>query len=680
MRVLPHLGLCLLASLPAAGHAQKSAVPGPQGRNEAIEAPPVIITGNPLGSALLDMVRPADVLEGAKLGLRLESTLGETLAKEAGVSSSYFGPNASRPIIRGLDGERVRILQNGTGVLDASGSSPDHGVAVEPLTVERIEIVRGPATLLYGGSAIGGVVNAIDNRIPAFAPDKAVSGSAQLRLGGAADERAGVVKLDGGTEAFALHVDAFRRDTSDLRIPGLAWSARKRASDPTNPDGTARDRLPNSASTSDGMAVGGSALFDRGYFGVSAAQYNSNYGTVVERDVLIDQRQNRYDVAGEMRDLGFVETAKFHAGYTDYRHVELAGGVVGTTFTHRGYDARLDLRHRKVGILEGAFGFQLQDSRFRALGDEAFIPPVSTRTASVFVYEEAPLGPLRLSAGARVDSVRLQADEVLPGFTPAATRDFTPSSGSVGVLYPFGGAYAAAANLSYTERAPNYAEVFANGPHVATGQFEVGDRGQRLERSTALDLALRKRTGSTTGSVGVFAQRFANFIALLPTGVVDGGTGLPISRFEGVRADLRGVEAEARFHIVDVVDREFHVDVRGDYTRAQNATSDTPLPRIAPVRLSVSATLREGNATGYVEAIQAGGQNRVAANELPTDGYTLVNARLTYRLPQMLPARIELFVRANNLLNEEIRMHTSTLKDIAPMGGRSVMVGVNGAF
>ena len=472
MKLLSRLGLTVLAALPAAVHAQQP--PRATTGGNAIEAPPVIITGNPLGSALLDMVRPADVLEGAKLGLRLESTLGETLANETGVSSSYFGPNASRPIIRGLDGERVRILQNGTGVLDASGSSPDHGVAVEPLTVDRIEIVRGPATLLYGGSAIGGVVNSIDNRIPSFAPDKGIGGAAQLRFGGAADERAGVVKLDGGTERFALHVDAFRRDTSDLRIPGLAWSARKIATDPTNPDNTARDRLPNSASTSDGMAVGGSALFERGHLGISAAQYNNNYGTVVERAVTIDQRQNRYDLAGEMRDLGFIETAKLHAGYTDYRHTEFDGPDPGTTFKHKGYDARLDLRHRKVGLLEGAFGFQLQNSRFQALGDEAFVPPVSTRTASAFVYEEAPVGPLRFSAGARVDSVRMTADEVLPNFTPTESRDFTASSGSVGALYPFGGEYAVAANVSYTERAPNYAEVFANGPHIATGQFECG--------------------------------------------------------------------------------------------------------------------------------------------------------------------------------------------------------------
>jgi len=678
MRLLSCLGLCVLATLPVVGHAQKAPPAAPGGGS--IEAPPVIVTGNPLGSALFDMVRPADVLEGAKLDMRLESTLGETLANETGVSASYFGPNASRPIIRGLDGERVRILQNGSGVLDASGSSPDHGVAVEPLTVERIEIIRGPATLLYGGSAIGGVVNAIDNRIPAFAPHKGLSGSAQLRLGGAADERAGVVKLDGGNERFALHVDAFRRDTSDLRIPGLAWSARKIATDPTNPDNAARNRLPNSASSSDGMAIGGSALFERGHLGVSASQYNSNYGTVVEREVTIDQRQNRYDLAGEMRDLGFVETAKFHAGYTDYRHTEFEGPDPGTIFKHRGYDARLDLRHRQIGIFEGAFGFQLQNSRFQALGDEAFIPPVSTRTASAFVYEEAPLGPLRLSAGARVDSVRLSADEVLPAFTPAATRDFTASSGSVGALYPLGPDYAVAANLSYTERAPNYAEIFANGPHVATGLFEVGNRGQRLERSTAIDLALRKRAGSATGSIGVFAQRFANFIALLPTGIVDAGSGLPISQFEGVRANLRGVEAEARFHVVDIEDREFHVDVRADYTRAENASAGTPLPRIAPLRLSVAATYREGGMSGRLEAIRAGGQSRVVDNELPTDGYTLVNARLTYRVPQMQPLRLELFLRANNLLDQEIRIHTSMLKDIAPLGGRSVMVGVNGSF
>ena len=218
MRYAKHQLFLAAAVLSAAAHAQQ---PAP-GNVATTEVPPVIVTGNPLGSSLLDMAQPADVLAGPKLGLRLESTLGETLSNEIGISLSYFGPNASRPIIRGLDGERVRILQNGAGVLDASGASPDHNVALEPLIVDRIEVVRGPSALLYGASAVGGVINAIDNRIPSAPGDKPLSGTAQLRYSGANDEIVGVAKLDGGDDRFALHVDAFKRETDDLRIPGYA--------------------------------------------------------------------------------------------------------------------------------------------------------------------------------------------------------------------------------------------------------------------------------------------------------------------------------------------------------------------------------------------------------------------------------------------------------------------------
>lgn len=647
----------------------------------SFDAPPVIVTGNPLGSSLLDLVRPADALSGPKLSFRLEPTLGETLASETGLSSSYFGPNASRPIIRGLDGERVRILQNGITALDASGASPDHVVASDPFSAERIEIVRGPAALLYGTSAIGGVVNVIDNRIASAPLEKPFGGEVQTRLGGAADERSGAVKLDGGTEQFALHVDAFRRDTSDLRIPGFARSQRLRAQDPlTPPDEEAQKRLPNSLSTTDGVGVGGTAFFDRGYVGASVSNMNSNYGTVVERDVTIGMRQTRYDLAGEVRELGFVENMKFRAGYTDYAHTEFELQEPGTRFSNKGYDARVDLRHRRVGAFEGAFGFQAMESKFEALGDEAFVPPVTTRTTSAFLYEEAPAGPVRLSMSGRLDTVRLSAAEALPNFTPAESRAYSPFGGSLGALLPLGEVYALAANFSYTERAPNYAELFANGPHIATGQFEVGDREQRLERSNAFDLALRKRSGTITGSLGVFAHRFSNFIALLPTGTTDPGSGLPIFQFNGVRAHFEGVEAEARFHVIDTPDRVFHVDLRSDYTRAQNDSADTPLPRIAPLRVALASVYQQGSLAARFEAIRASAQDRVAPNELPTDGYTQVNARVSYNLPPLGIVRLEAFLRATNLLNEEIRYHTSTLKDIAPLGGRSVMVGLNGVF
>lgn len=675
-------GAAILAALTAAATAQQPAAKTKPKEPDELEAPAVIVTSNPLGSSLLDMVQPADALSGAKLNLRMAPTLGETLANEVGVSSSYFGPNSSRPIIRGLDGERVRILSNGAGVIDASGASPDHGVALEPLTVDRLEVVRGPAALLYGASAVGGVVNAIDNRIPTSPMSAPVNGGAQLRYGGAAIERAGAVKLDGGNERFALHVDAFKRDTSDLRIPDYARSARLRERDPLPEDEEARKRLPNSASSNDGGAVGGSVFFDKGYVGLSAAQYSSRYGTVAEPDVVIGMRKNRYDLAGEARELGVIENAKFRVGYTDYKHTEYADANPGTEFKNRGYDARVDLRHKKIGVFEGAFGFQSLESKFQATGEEAFIPPVRTTSNAAFLYEETPIGPVRLSFGGRLESTRLKADELLPNFTPAESKSFTTKSGSLGALYPFASVYAVAANMSYTERAPNYTEVFANGPHIATGQFEVGNRDQKIEKSLAFDLGLRKRSGRFTGSVGVFVNRFSNFIALLPTGNVVNvnGADFPEFVFRGVKATFRGVELDSRFHILEGPDRAMHLDLRADYTRAQNDSDGQPLPRIAPLRFTAAVQINKGAASLRFESVFARRQNRVAENELATDGYTLVNAHGSYRLPSFGLATLEVFLRATNLLNQDVRYHTSVLKDIAPLGGRAVMIGLNGAF
>ncbi|MCW5624013.1 MAG: TonB-dependent receptor [Burkholderiales bacterium] len=647
------------------------------------DAPDVLVTAHPFGSSLLDMVQPADVLSGPKLQFKLQPSLGETLGNEVGVSSSYFGPGASRPIIRGLDGERIKILNNGSGVIDASGASPDHAVAYDPLVADRIEIVRGPATLLYGASAIGGVVNTIDNRIPTAAPDRGFSGSAQLRYGGAATERAGVVKLDGGTDRFALHVDAYGRKTDDLRIPDYQRSERLRARDPLPPGEVEnRGRAVNSATESNGGAVGGSLLFDKGYVGASVSQLNANYGTVAEPDVTIDMRKNRYDFAGEFRDLGgFIDGVKFRTGYTDYKHTEFEGAEVGTVFKNRGYDGRVDLKHRKLGILEGVIGLQAADTKFEALGAEAFLPPVATRTVSAFVYEEAPLGPFRLSAGGRMDNAKVAAD-ANPNFGGAESKSFTTKSGSLGSLYAFSEEWALAGNYSYNERAPNYAELFANGPHAATGQFEVGNRDQKIERSNAFDLALRKRQGFVTGSIGVFQQRFSNFIALLPTGaqVGDPGEELPEFRFQGVKANLRGIELDTRFHVIEEPQHVFHLDFRADYTRAQDQSNNQPLPRIAPLRVTIAANYTQKRFGARGEIIRASSQDRTAQNELPTDGYTLVNAQLSYQLPEHRMGTLELFLRANNLLDEDVRLHTSALKDLIPLGRRSVMVGVTGAF
>ncbi|HLF22931.1 MAG TPA: TonB-dependent receptor, partial [Burkholderiales bacterium] len=373
-----------------------------------------------------DSVPPTDVLERRSLLLKRKSSLGETLDGVPGVTSTYFGPSASRPVIRGLDGDRIRILQNGTNTNDASSLSFDHAVPYDPLVAERIEVVRGPAAVLYGGNAVGGVVNLIDNRIPQ-SPLSGVSGRVEPRLGGADGERSLGGVLEAGNGTFALHADFFDRGSRDLRIPGFARSARQRALDGPGfiqPEG----RLDNSNATSDGGTLGGSLTFERGYVGISHGAFRSNYGSIPEPTVRIDIDSERTDFAGELRDLGsIITTAKFKAGRTDYEHRELDTGVVGTTFKNKGGDGRLELTHAKFGPLQGAFGLSLSDFDFSALGDEAFVPVTSTRSRGAFLFEELPAGDWKFSFGLRNERSDVQSAGGAR-FGDAQSRSFNANS------------------------------------------------------------------------------------------------------------------------------------------------------------------------------------------------------------------------------------------------------------
>lgn len=320
------------------------------------ELPTVVVTANPLGSGLFDLVPPVSVLGGRELSLRRESTLGETLNGLPGVSSTYFGPNAGRPVIRGLDADRVRLMQNGLGMLDVSALSPDHAVPLDPLVIDQVEVVRGPAALLYGGSAVGGVVNALDNRIPQE-PISGSAGRAETRFGGPDNQRSGSAVLEGGNGVLAVHADVFQRTSDDLKIPEFARSSRLRAQSPQADE--PRGRLRNSSASADGGALGASLTFDRGYAGLAYSGYNSEYGTVAEEDVRIDMKSKRWDFAGEMRDIGTVITrVKVRLGYTDYEHQELEAGQVATTFLNKGREGTLEAAHGKFGPVTGVFGVQ----------------------------------------------------------------------------------------------------------------------------------------------------------------------------------------------------------------------------------------------------------------------------------------------------------------------------------
>jgi iron complex outermembrane recepter protein len=652
--------------------------------HEPARIPAVVVTGNPLGSDLFDLVSPVTTLSGERLKQRLQPTLGETLGNEVGINSTYYGPNASRPVIRGLDGDHIRILQNSVGTIDASGTSVDHAVSLDPLLIQRVEVVRGPATLLYGGSAVGGVVNVIDGRIPQSLPDGKVSGAAEARYASVNKEKSGAAYVDAGGgsdgQGFVLHFDGFKRDTSDLKIPGFARSARLREIDPL-PAGEeeASGRLPNSASESNGGGVGGSYVWNKGYFGAAYSQYNTDYGTVAEEDVTIKLRQKRFDLAGEIDDLSdVIKSVKVKFGQSDYQHTEFEGPDPGTVFKNKGYEGRVDIAHNKLGPFQGAVGFQTQKFDFSALGDEAFLPQTHTTSYAGFVYEELPLDALKLQFGLRIDKQKVEADEDA-NFGPADSRSFTPKSASFGFVYALNQEYAVVLSTSYTERAPNYQELYANGPHLATNAFEVGDRDLGIEKSTGVDIALRKRGGPFSGSVGAFYNRFKNYITLTPTGVIDPTFDVEKFNYVAVPADFYGLEAEGTYYFIDKPGERLALELKSDYIRAKDRDTGEPLPRISPLRFGAAMNYELGAFGSRFEVQRVQKQDRVADNELPTDGYTLVNASFDYHL-KLAKVDWSAFIKGTNLLNREARNHVSFLKDIAPLGGRGVLVGVNARF
>ncbi|MGQ2965813.1 TonB-dependent receptor [Methylophilus sp.] len=631
----------------------------------------VPVTGNPLGVASDDMVVPVSVLGGRELSLRRQGTLGETLNGIPGVTATQFGPNASRPIIRGLDGERVRIMQNGVGILDAGSLSFDHAVAIDPLVIEQIDVVRGPAALLYGGSAVGGVVNAIDHRIPKE-PLNGATGRAEARFGGPDSTRNGAAVVDVGNGTFAIHADVYTRETSNLDIPGYAVSKRKALA-----DGEARTnngKLGNSSANADGAALGAAWTFDTGYLGISYANMNNNYGVVAEDNVRIDMDQQRWEMAGEVRELrGPIQKLKLRMAHTDYQHVELEDGEAVTTFKNRGMEGSLEATHVPWAGINGVVGYQLQNTRFQALGEEAFVPNVVTQSQALYVYEELPIDKHKITFGARFGetSVNSTADDK---FTQAFNNRFNPNSFALGGLYTLNDAWSATANLSHNERAPSYFELYANGEHAATGQFEVGSANLDKEISNGIDAQLKWKANGHSITLGAYATRFQNFIGLLNSGETDPGTGQPIANFTAVPALFKGLELEGKFALND----EWTLKMRGDYVHAKDTRNNEYLPRISPWRLGGGLDYRLGNWNARVDVLRAFKQNDVAENELKTDGYTNLSALLAYKLP--VKYHVELFAKANNLLNDEIREHASFLKDISPAGSRAILVGARADF
>jgi iron complex outermembrane recepter protein len=695
----------VLWALPA--HAAAPAAPTP---STAAPSDAVVVTANPLASSLFDSATPTATSIGQGLFFRRSTSLGETLQDVPGVSSSYFGPASSRPVIRGMDGDRVRLLQNGGATLDASALSFDHAVPIDPLTTDKIEIVRGPAALFYGGSAIGGVVNVIDNRIAKSAV-LGVEGEVEARLGGAERVSDGGARLRWGNSTVAFQVDAQSRRSNDLSIPGFARSGRQRALDAAAV-AQPRNYLPNSDNHSQGLGLGASYTFADGYLGASWHALDMNYGSPAEAGVRIDLQNRRSELAGEIRNLGgFITALRGRVNQTDYRHHENTAGITGTLFATDGHEARVEATHRAIGPVTGSFGMQMGRSGFSALGAEAFVPTTKTTSRALFIFEEWQVfggadGGLKLNGGGRHETTEissagggpLDASTGATKFGSASGRQFSPKSYSVAGIYSFNRNWNLSLAHSSSSRAPTQGELFANGPHIATAAYEVGNRNFNLEKSSAQDLTLKFRTGAHSASVGVFRQKFRDFTTLFASGRTRGADGEinPVDAdgngnadgsgerilnelvYRAVRAEFRGFEAQGKMRVWDRVGT-LDVELRADRVTATNRDTGTPLPRIAPSRLGVSLDYLFNRTTARLDITRVSAQNRVATGELPTDKYSLVNLTVSQQMP-LLGSETEVFLRGTNLNNAEARLHTSFLKDRAPLGGRGIMAGLKSTF
>ena len=627
----------------------------------------VVITATPLRKTAFETAQPVSVLSGDALVTRRESSLGETLADQPGVSASAFGPIASRPIIRGQGGLRVQTYQDGADTLDVAALSDDHAVGLEPMLADRIEIVRGPAALLFGSAAAAGAVNVITPRLTLSRFESPLAGEVQVRGDTAANER-GVAARVGGLAGDQLQFSAdwhhFRAD--ELRIP----------------DG----RLTKSNGETRGASGGFGWIGDRTSFAISLSDLRNDYGLPGDGhahegddeqetdehhgDVRLALEQRRLDFVGEQRIDGPFDTLRLRGARNDYAHVEIEGDSIGTTYAQDGRELRLSANRDESYTI----GLQWRELDFDAEGGEAFLPASRTRHLGAYGFGEVRLGVVTFEAGVRLEQ---QEIAVAQNFDRGEYRD-QALSGSLGARWRVRGPWEATLHVTSTGRHPTATELYAFGPHLAVQRFEIGDEALDIERGTTADLGLQYRTESGwSGQIGMFAAEYDQFIAAIPTGTIEDD--LRVVRFTGIDARFEGLEFDWRHgSLIDTASGTLGVRLFGDYVRARDS-SGNPLPQIPPKRLGLEFEYRAGPLRLGFETIVHDAQNDLAQGETRTAGFTAVNAEATYRL-RLGTTDMLWFARGVNLLNEEMRRHASPLKDVAPLAARHLAFGLQLKF
>ncbi|WP_448663264.1 TonB-dependent receptor [Sphingomonas sp. CJ20] len=692
-------------SAPAPANADGQSTPTSKGDE-------IVVTGL-LQQSEKDVLSGTTVVSGEELTRNLRPSIGETLARQPGVSATSFGPSASRPILRGFQGERIRVLTDGIGSIDVSNTSVDHAVIIDPLLAERVEIVRGPSALLYGSSAIGGVVNVIDSRIPRAIPENGYRVSGIANYGSAANERsvggAADVALAG---KIVLHADGSYLKSDDLDIGGHVLSRQARrdaltaAAGPVtadDPDFAAtaalKNTLPNSAARTWTAGVGAALITDTGNLGISYSHYDSLYGVPIRYATESGQEQeaprlqvaqDRVDLRGEVETGGgFLDKIRVRAGYADYHHFELEeDGSVGTAFYNKGLESRLELLQANRGGWSGASGVQYYHRDFNVEGDEAFLPKNRTSQLGLFTLQQFDLGALRLEGGLRYESSTLEA-------TPLASdtrffsgkRSFDAVSGSAGLSYQIADGVRIGLNASRTERAPSAEELFARGGHAGTQAWELGNADFKLEKSWGLEGTLHVHQDRFSFDASAYYNWFSNYISenQVATSVCQAaadpsGREVDLPCFQYQQADARyyGFEADASFRLAQIGNYAINVDALGDYVHA-NIVDAGPVPRIPPARVLGGIEAQSDRVSARAEVEHVFEQDRIAPFETTTAAYTMVNASVGFK-PIPGNDKVSLLLSANNLFDVEARRHSSFLKDFAPLAGRDLRATLRFGF
>ena len=664
------------------------------------------------GLKQLDVLAGTSVIEIEEIQRNLNGQLGEVLAKLPGVSATSFSPGASRPVLRGFQGERVRILVDGLGTADVSNTSADHATTIEPLTAERIEVLRGPAVLLFGNQAIGGAVNVIDKRIPRRVPSESFHLDALIAADTASDLRNAAGSLDIPLSPnFVVHVDGSYRNSDDLEIGGFQVAPELRAelleeaeeeeaegefeeAEELREAAEQRGVIPNTATETYTINSGASIFSGDSVFGASIGYYNTDYGVPGrpgaghhhgeegeegegegeeegEEIVTIGLEQWRADALADIAlGDGFFEKLKVRLGYSDYTHTEFEGDEVGTVFDVESFEARVELAQSDTGPSTGAVGAQYTYRDFAAIGEEAFVAPNTTNQFALFGLQEFGPGPFQLETGVRLEFTEVESEPL------GVSRSFTNFSGALGFVYETDDALRAGVNFSRVERAPSAEELFAGGPHIATQQFEIGDPNLRSEAAWGLEGFVRGQVGDANLSLAVYRQWFDNYIYLSANGEEEDE--LPVFLILQQDADYFGIEGELSFPLYRTGSSSVIADLRASYIDAELGDG-TAVPRIPPVEL-LGALEYQSDAFDVRGEVQwFGQQDDVDAFETPTDSFTLVNFSVAWR-PMPDFENVTLVLNADNVFDVIGRRQASFTKDFVPLAGRNFKASVRFSF